>query len=236
MDFRKQLYVTPDSKVDLSKIKTNETGGWKKPVATAKIEANRQRLLVHQNRIYANGTQAVLICLQGMDGSGKDGAITQLASGINPMGCETHAFKVPSSEERTHDFLWRIHKVVPGKGRMGLFNRTHYEGVLVERVKSLVPEKTWRMRYDQIREFEQLLFESGTLVLKFFLHIGKDEQLERFKDRLDDPMKQWKISDTDYSDRELWDDYQHAYEDALLSLQPTLRAMVRHSRRPEMVP
>lgn len=215
MDYRKEFYVKPDSAVDLAKIDTAYTGDADKAAAKARLEVNRQRLLVHQTRLYASGKQAVLICLQGMDGAGKDGTISSIASGVNPMGCETHAFKAPSSEERSHDFLWRIHKAVPPKGKVGLFNRTHYEAVLVERVKTLVPEEVWRKRYDQIREFEQLLTQSGTVVLKFFLHIGKAEQLERFRDRLENPLKQWKISETDYTDRERWTDYQQAYADAL---------------------
>ena len=219
MDYRNAFFVEPDSAIDLAAIPTRHAlssdGDQEKLAAKARIQDNKARLLIHQNRIYASSARAVLIILQGMDGSGKDGTITTLASGLNPMGMETHAFKVPSSEEMAHDFLWRIHKAAPSRGKVSLFNRSHYEAVLVERVKKIAPDQVWRKRYDQIREFEQLLAESGTLVLKFFLHIGKDQQLKRFRDRLDDPSKQWKISETDYSDRKLWDEYQIAYADAL---------------------
>ena len=220
MNFRTELMVKPGTAVDLAKEKTKPAlGGIDKSAAKedakARLDVNRGRLFEQQTKLYASGTQAVLLCFQGMDGAGKDGVIGKIASGINPMGCETHAFKAPSSEERAHDFLWRIHKVVPAKGKIGIFNRTHYEAVLVERVKQLAPHAVWRKRYDQIREFEQLLSQSGTLVLKFFLHISKEEQLQRFKDRLEDPLKNWKISETDYSDRTLWDHYQRAYADAL---------------------
>ena len=221
-NYRDAFLVKPGAKLDLSRIDTKiAPDGIDKEKAKTRLEVNRVRLFAQQTKLYAAGTQAVLLCFQGMDGGGKDGVIKSVAAGINPMGCETHAFKAPSSEERAHDFLWRIHKAVPPRGKIGLFNRTHYEAVLVERVKKLVPEEVWRKRYDQIREFEQLLTQSGTLVLKFFLHIGKDEQLERFRDRLDDPLKNWKISETDYTDRLLWDEYQAAYAEALTKTSTT---------------
>ena len=215
MDYRKQFMVKPGRALDLSTHDSAFKGDADKADAKERMERNRTRLFEHQTRLYASGTRAVLLCFQGMDGSGKDGAIGKIASGINVMGCETHSFKAPSSEERAHDFLWRIHKAMPERGKIGIFNRTHYEAVLVERVKSLVPEAVWRKRYGQIRDFEKMLDAGGTLVLKFFLHISKAEQLERFRDRLENPLKQWKISATDYADRKLWDDYMRAYADAL---------------------
>ena len=150
-----------------------------------------------------------------MDAGGKDGTIRSVFQGVNPQGVRVHSFKVPSKEELDHDFLWRIHKVVPGKGMMGVFNRSHYEDVLVVRVHDIVPETVWRPRYEQINQFEKLLHDTGTRILKFYLHISKKEQKARFQARLDDPSKHWKFSLEDVEKRKYWDDYMAAYEEML---------------------
>ena len=157
----------------------------------------------------------MLIVLQGLDAAGKDGVVKHTLSAVNPLSCTATAFKTPSAEEAAHDFLWRYHKVAPAKGWMSIFNRSHYEAVLVERVHKLVPKKVWSKRYEEINAFERLLQRNGTTVIKLFLHMSKEEQLERFKDRLDDPQKRWKISEADYEERQFWDDYMEAYEAAL---------------------
>ena len=168
-----------------------------------------------QEILAAAQKQSLLIILQGMDTSGKDGTIRHVFSGINPQGCEVHAFKQPTPEELAHDFLWRIHKVTPAKGMMGIFNRSHYEDVLVARVHNLVPEAVWSRRYKEINAFEKLLVNSGTIVLKFFLHISYDEQERRLLAREQNKDKAWKLSASDWAERKYWNDYQHAYEDAL---------------------
>ena len=168
-----------------------------------------------QEILAAAQKQSLLIILQGMDTSGKDGTIRHVFSGINPQGCEVHAFKQPTPEELAHDFLWRIHKVTPAKGMMGIFNRSHYEDVLVARVHNLVPEAIWSRRYKEINAFEKLLANSGTIVLKFFLHISYDEQERRLLAREQDKDKAWKLSASDWAERKYWNDYQDAYEDAL---------------------
>ena len=173
------------------------------------------RLAKLQEMLYAEDRRSVLIILQAMDAGGKDGTIKHVMSGLNPQGCEVTSFKVPSAEEADHDFLWRIHKAVPRRGNIGIFNRSHYEDVLVVRVHNLVPREVWKERYDQINRFEKLLSEMSVVILKFFLHISKEEQRKRFQERLKDPSKNWKFSELDLKERELWEDYQAAYEDAL---------------------
>ncbi len=158
---------------------------------------------------------SLLMILQGMDTSGKDGTIRHVFSHVNPQGCNVHSFKEPTQEELLHDFLWRVHKVTPARGVMGIFNRSHYEDVLVVRVHNLVPEKVWRHRYDQINHFEKLLADSNTIILKFFLHISKEEQEQRLLARERDKDKAWKIAASDWAERKYWDAYQQAYEDAL---------------------
>jgi PPK2 family polyphosphate:nucleotide phosphotransferase len=152
-----------------------------------------------------------------MDTGGKDGTINHILGAMNPQGCRVVGFKQPSAEEGAHDFLWRIHRAAPARGRVTIFNRSHYEDVLVVRVHDLVPEAVWSRRYDEINAFEKELAAAGTHILKFYLHISKKEQLQRFKARLDDPAKQWKISESDYKERKFWDDYVKAYEVALSS-------------------
>ena len=168
-----------------------------------------------QYRLYAENRRSLLICLQGMDAGGKDGTIRHVVGPLNPQGTRVHCFKEPTPEEAAHDFLWRVHRQVPGRGEIVIFNRSHYEDVLVVRVHELVPEKVWSRRFELINVFEQNLVENGTHILKFFLHISPEEQLRRFKKRLDDPDRHWKISLADYRERELWSRYQQAYAEAL---------------------
>src|SRR6266568_2087128 len=168
-----------------------------------------------QHLLYANATHAVILLLQGMDCSGKDSTGASVLRFVTPAGVRTTNFKAPSTEELAHDFLWRVHRAVPRFGCIGLFNRSHYEDVLIVRVLGLQPQKVWRDRYEQINAFEKLLFDNRVLLWKFFLHISKEEQAERFRERLDNPTKHWKFSVTDLKMRERWDDFQRAYEDAI---------------------
>jgi PPK2 family polyphosphate:nucleotide phosphotransferase len=168
-----------------------------------------------QQRLFAERKRSLLVCLQALDAGGKDGVIKHVIGSMNPDGCRVANFKEPSQEELAHDFLWRIEAQMPRKGEVAIFNRSQYEDVLIVRVHNLVPKEIWSKRYDQINDFERRHIENGTRILKFFLHISKQEQLERFEQRLDDPAKRWKISEADYEEREYWDDYLRAYEDAL---------------------
>ena len=168
-----------------------------------------------QDRLWAESRQAVLVVLQGIDSAGKDGVISRVMTAFNPQGCPVTAFKVPTTDDLAHDYLWRVHRHVPRKGEIGIFNRSHYEDVLVVRVHGLVPRRVWSKRYDQINEFERMLTENGTTIVKFFLSIDRDEQRERFQARYDDPTKRWKFSMGDLEERKLWDDYQAAFEEAL---------------------
>ncbi|HEU5247364.1 MAG TPA: polyphosphate kinase 2 family protein [Candidatus Udaeobacter sp.] len=184
--------------------------------ALPEIQENLEKMEELQYRMYAENKHSLLIVLQGLDAAGKDGVVRHVLTGMNPSGCGSTNFKQPTKEELAHDFLWRVHPHVPAKGSVAIFNRSHYEDVLVARVHGLVPEKVWSKRYDQINDFERLIVtENNTMILKFFLHISKDEQLARFKKRLDDPTRQWKISDSDYKEREYWGDYVEAFEDVL---------------------
>jgi PPK2 family polyphosphate:nucleotide phosphotransferase len=166
-------------------------------------------------RLFAEAKRAVVVVLQGIDTSGKDGTIRMLASGVSPQCLDVKSFKAPSSVELSHDFLWRVHTAVPPHGKIGIFNRSHYEDVVVVRVRKLVPKNVWEGRYAQINAFEKLLNEGGLTFVKCFLHISKDEQRERLADRLADPQKQWKLGPSDLEDRRLWGDFTKAYEDAL---------------------
>ena len=183
--------------------------------AEAEFKQLRRELREWQVRLYAEGKQKLLIVFQAMDAGGKDGTIRRVFQGVNPQGVRVHSFKVPSKEERAHDFLWRVHKVVPGKGMISVFNRSHYEDVLVVRVHDIVPESVWRPRYEQINQFEKLLHDTGTRILKFYLHISPAEQADRFQDRVDDPSKHWKFSFDDLKKRTFWNDYMAAYEEML---------------------
>ncbi len=214
-DLRDALRVGARDRVKLGSIDPGDTHGWDKETARAATDELLPELTELQERLWAEGTRAVLVVLQGIDAAGKDGAIRKVMTAFNPQGCPVTSFKVPSAEELDHDFLWRIHKRVPGKGEVGVFNRSHYEDVLVVRVHDLVPETVWRARYDQIVSFEDHLAATGTTIVKFFLYIDRDEQRERFQARYDDPTKRWKFAMGDLEERTHWDDYIAAYEDAL---------------------
>jgi PPK2 family polyphosphate:nucleotide phosphotransferase len=216
MKYANRFRVAPGKKVKLEDIDPGFTDNHEShKEAAEEIERYQKKLRKLQELLYADGRFALLICLQGMDAGGKDGTINHILGAMNPQGCRVAAFKEPSAEELAHDFLWRIHQAAPAKGHVTIFNRSHYEDVLIVRVHNLVPRAVWSHRYDQINAFEKGLVEGNTHILKFFLHISKKEQLNRFKERLDDPTKQWKISESDYKEREYWDDYMEAYKDAL---------------------
>lgn len=207
-----QLLV-PSGHVHLADFNPEYRADREKEATRVETQVLRDQLSELQNKLYADGNHSVLIVLQAMDAGGKDGTIRSLFTGLNPQGVQVTSFKVPSEEERGHDFLWRIHKAVPRRGMIGVFNRSHYEDVLIVRVNEIVPKAVWRKRYDQINDFERLLAENGTTVLKFFLHISKDEQKKRFEERIADPAKHWKFSLADLEVRKRWDDYMAAYED-----------------------
>ena len=173
------------------------------------------RLEALQEAMYAEGRQRLLVVLQAMDAGGKDGTIRSVFDGVNPQGVTVKCFKKPTEAELAHDFLWRVHPHAPGQGEIAIWNRSHYEDVLVVRVHNLVTKPVWHRRYHHIAAFEQLLVEEGTVVLKFFLHISKDEQQQRLQERIDNPAKRWKWNDGDLAERQHWDDYQSAYEDAI---------------------
>jgi PPK2 family polyphosphate:nucleotide phosphotransferase len=209
--------IKPGSDVNLSQYDPNDTSmfdGGKEAAKEALDEIN-DRLEDLQELLYAQHEHKVLVVLQAMDSGGKDGTIRHVFEGVNPQGVKVANFKVPSDEELDHDYLWRVHKRTPGKGEMVIFNRSHYEDVLVVRVHNLVPPQVWRKRYEQINHFERMLAEEGTTILKFYLHIDLDEQKERFQARLDNPHKQWKFRLGDIEERKLWHEYMRAYEDAL---------------------
>jgi PPK2 family polyphosphate:nucleotide phosphotransferase len=210
MDYYRRFKVRPGTKVRLDKVDADYKGKHESSAtAQPEIDKHCQRLRELQYRLYAEGKRSLLVCLQAMDAGGKDGTVNHVLSAMNPQGCSVHGFKQP------HDFLWRIHKACPRKGQVTIFNRSHYEDVLVVRVHGLVPKKVWTRRYEQINAFERLLAENDSHVLKIYLHISKEEQLERFKQRIDDPARHWKISEGDYAERPYWNDYQKAFEAAL---------------------
>lgn len=215
MNFTDQFRIKPGSKVSLAQHDPDETLGFEKDDAEKRLESNRDKLRDLQELLYAENKHALLVVLQATDTGGKDGVIRHVMTGMNPMGVKVHSFKQPTPHELDHDFLWRIHNAVPGKGEVGVFNRSQYEDVLVVRVRKLVPEKIWRDRYDQINEFERLLSCNDVKILKFFLHISKEEQFERLQARLMDSHKQWKFAPGDLDERKLWDQYTRAYEDML---------------------
>jgi len=216
MDHRKAFRVEPESKLKLDKIDPSQKGKHEsEEAAKAELEATGQKLFKQQSLLYAEHKHSVLVVLQALDAGGKDGTIKHVFTALNPQGAHVASFKQPTPAELAHDFLWRVHPHAPGKGEIAIFNRSHYEDVLVTRVHKLIDKATWTARYKRIRDFEALLEENGTTVLKFFLHISKEEQLARFAQRLDDPKRNWKISESDYSERELWDKYIDAFEDAI---------------------
>jgi len=211
----KEYRVKPGSKVHLSEWDPEDTRGVDKDEAKAEQAKLDDRLNELQEMLYATGDHALLIVLQGMDTSGKDGVIKNVVGAMNPQGCDVISFKVPTAEELAHDFLWRVHKAVPRRGKVGIFNRSHYEDVLVQRVDDLVPERVWQKRYDAINDFERLLSENGMVIAKFFLHISPEKQKEKLLDRLQDPKEQWKFRVGDLKARAQWDEYERAYEDAI---------------------
>ncbi|HCC59133.1 MAG TPA: polyphosphate kinase [Solibacterales bacterium] len=216
MNWHKHYRVEPGRKVRLQKIDPDSTGDLKSKPEAEHILAGHTAQLDHlQTLLYAGARHSLLVVLQGMDASGKDGAIKHVMSGINPQGCSVTSFKEPSRNELEHDFLWRVHQAVPPRGRIAIFNRSHYEDVLIARVHNLAPKKVWSARYGQINAFEKILTENNVRILKFFLHVSKAEQQRRLRARLDDPHKYWKFSKTDLAERRYWDDYQTAYEAAL---------------------
>ena len=209
------VFRKPGRKLSLDDISCEPPRGMTKERARARLAEVGAELFRLQDALWGAKQDAVLIVLQGRDGAGKDGAIKNVAGFLNPRGVSVTSFGVPTREELAHDFLWRVHARVPAKGEVALFNRSHYEDVLVARVHELVPRATWRERYGHIADFEELLAESGTLVLKFFLHISKDEQEKRLMDREQDPATAWKLNVNDWKERAHWDEYTRAYEDAI---------------------
>ncbi len=200
----------------LADYDTADTLGFKdKEECAGPLKKNLRCMFDLQSMLMADRRYALLVILQAMDAGGKDGTIGHVMSGLNPQGCQVTAFKVPTDEERAHDFLWRVHKAVPPRGVIGIFNRSHYEDVLAVRVHRLAPEAVWSKRYDQINAFEQILARNSVKILKFYLHISKKEQKKRLEERISDPTKNWKISLADLKEREYWNDYVRAYEDAL---------------------
>ena len=213
----KQYLVKPETKVKLAKWDPNDTGDFKggKKECLAELEKLNGKLEELQEILFAEHKHKVLIVLQAMDTGGKDGTIRRVFDGVNPAGVRVAPFKAPTPEELDHDYLWRVHKVVPVKGEMVIFNRSHYEDVLVVRVHNIVPPEIWNKRFDQINDFERNLAENGTTILKFYLHIDLDEQKERLQARLDDPTKRWKFRLGDLEERKLWPEYMKAFEDVL---------------------
>lgn len=209
--------VKEGEKVDLRSWPPDDTSGFKGDEAKALEESRKltKKLEGLQELLYAEHRHKILVILQAMDTGGKDGTIKKVFEGVNPQGVRVEHFRVPTPEEADHDFLWRIHQKAPGSGEMVIFNRSHYEGVLVERVHGLVPRKTWTRRYKEIEHFEHLLHDDQTVIMKFFLHIDKSEQRRRLEERLKDPSKQWKFSLSDIKERRFWSKYMKAYQDAL---------------------
>jgi PPK2 family polyphosphate:nucleotide phosphotransferase len=213
--FRELLRVKPGSKVDVARFDCGATFGREKDAATDELAGVLARLTDLQARIWAEAKHPVLVVLQGIDAAGKDGTIKVIAGAFNPQGTPVTSFKVPSPLEMSHDYLWRIHQRVPAKGEIGIFNRSHYEDVLIVRVHALVPEDRWRKRYGQIRDFERMLTEEGVTIVKLFLAIDREVQRARFQDRVDDPTKRWKFSPSDVGERTRWDDYIAAFSEML---------------------
>lgn len=216
MDYRDTFAVKPGQKMKLTDFDPGFKAHHETPdEAVEELEHYRKKISQMQVLLWAERKRSVLIVLQAMDAGGKDGTINHVFAALNPQGASVADFKQPTPIELAHDFLWRVHPHAPAKGWVAIFNRSHYEDVVTVRVHKLVDEPAWTKRYARIRDFELGLWESGTLVMKFFLHISKEEQLARFAKRLDDPQRNWKISDSDYAERALWDDYMVAYEDAI---------------------
>jgi len=209
------IYTQRGDKVRLDKISTEPPKGVTKQSVQKRFDALGAELFALQDSLWGAKTNGVLVVLQGRDSAGKDGTIKHVAGYLNPRGVHVTSFGVPSAEESRHDFLWRVHRHAPGRGEFAIFNRSHYEDVLAVRVHGLAPKKLWKARYGHIRDFEQLLSEEGTIVLKYFLHISRKEQKERLLERERDPLAAWKVNVNDWNERERWDEYTQAYEDAI---------------------
>lgn len=208
--------VKDGHKIHLGKVSTTDSGPYgSKEESLQRMEELQAQLSEFQERLYAENKRSVLIIFQAMDTGGKDGAVKSLMTGLNPTGVQVTSFKAPTWEELDHDYLWRVHQKVPSRGMIGVWNRSHYEDVLITRVHKMVDKKTCQARFEQINNFEKMLVENDVTLLKFFLHISKDEQKERLQARLDDPTKHWKFNEGDLKERALWDEYQVAYEDVL---------------------
>ncbi|MCF6242031.1 MAG: polyphosphate kinase 2 family protein [Bacteroidales bacterium] len=225
-----KLIAQPGKKIILKNYDTKYTGHYKEKDAKKKLKKNKKELDKLQYTFYADNTHSLLIVLQAMDAAGKDGAIRHVMSGVNPQGCTVHNFKAPNKNELEHDFLWRHYIRLPERGQIGIFNRSHYENVLVTKVHpefilneqlpginsvNDIDEKFWANRYEQIRNFEKTIHQNGTIILKFFLHLSKEEQKQRFLDRINEPDKNWKFSSNDIKERQFWNDYQNAFEQAI---------------------
>ena len=209
------LTVPPGHDIRLADFDPGYREGLDREAAVVETQQHCEKLDELAYRLFAEAKRAVVVVLQGIDTSGKDGTIRMIASGVSPQCLDVQSFKPPSALELSHDFLWRVHTAVPAHGRIGIFNRSHYEDVVVVRVRKLVPKDVWKERYAQINAFEKLLCAGNLTFVKCFLHISREEQRQRLEDRLRDPKKQWKLGPADLDDRRLWDDYQKAYDDAL---------------------
>ena len=207
-----RLFVEPGKRVQLSDEHAANTFGWEKHEAIAMLEDNREKLSNLQYKLYADGRRALLVVIQAIDAGGKDGTVHDIFTAMNPQGCVVTSFKAPTAEELKHDYLWRVHQRVPPRGMVGVFNRSHYEDVLIVRVEKLVPKEVWSARYAQINEFERMLTSNSVRIVKLFLQISKGEQKKRLEDRLQDPNRQWKFSPEDLVKRRQWPEYQKAFE------------------------
>ena len=218
MDLALEQYrVQPESSFRLSDVDPSDIGPFSevagKEQAKDLLKGQKKRLAELQNLLYADGSRSLLVVLQALDAGGKDSTIRKVMTGMNPQGVKVTSFKAPTPEELSHDFLWRVHKATPAKGMIGVFNRSHYEDVLVVRVRNIFPKSVWEPRFEHINNFEKLLTDANTAIVKIYLHISKDEQKERFQARLERPEKNWKFNPSDLEDRKLWEDYRTAFED-----------------------
>lgn len=218
-----RLIVDPGKRVQLRDGHAANTFGWEKHEAIAALEENRQKLSDLQYKLYADGRYALLVVIQAIDAGGKDGTVRDIFTAMNPQGCVVTSFKAPTAEELKHDYLWRVHQRVPARGMVGVFNRSHYEDVLIVRVEKRVPKQVWQQRYEQINDFERMLTGNSVRIIKVFLHISKGEQKQRLEHRLEEPDKQWKFSPEDLVKRRQWGEYQKAFE-AMLT-----RCSTRHA-------
>lgn len=211
----KKFRVSANKAVDLDDWSTNDTLGWDKDSAKEELVDVIDQMAFLQHRLMAEADQSLLIVLQGRDASGKDGLVRHVMTGMNPAGVRVVSFKVPAGVEKQHDYLWRCHAAVPARGVVGVWNRSHYEDIVVPRVKRLVPEEVWRARYRHVRDFERMLVDEGTTILKFYLHVSHEVQRQRLQKRIDNPESSWKHDPSDISDRKMWSSFQTAYEDVL---------------------